>query len=162
MVAEELCETFALRLYGGQIEFDLAVASQGEGEFGVRHGEANDRFFDLAELCDGGAHEFSSDGDVEEEVAHLDRGSDGAARGDDRSEVAPFAADDGAFVGVGDARRESQVRDFRDRREGFPAKAEGRDAEEVVWLRNLTRRVRGKRQGDLVAGNPAPVVDDLD
>ena len=68
----------------------------------------------------------------------------------------------GAFVGGGGGGREGQGSGFRDRREGFAAKAGGRDAEEVVGLRNLTRGMRGERQRNLIAGNPAAVVDDLD
>ena len=129
----------------------------GMSERVVRHQRS-----DVRQLGGFGFEEFSSRGDVEEQIAHGDGGSQRESGFFDGQDLAAGDFDDhagGIFGGVG---FQAQPTDGGDGGQRLAAKAQGRDAEQVVGVADFRSGVALEGEHGVVVQHAAAVVDDLD
>ena len=141
---------------------DLAVAAEREAHARGREGREHEHLSHVSALGRRGLEELAARRDVEEEVAHLDVGADGAPR---RAHLGVTAADDDDLrprVVAPQPGREREARDGRDARERLPSEAERGDAREVGQRRYLAGRVALEREARVDLVHPGAVVGHAD
>jgi hypothetical protein len=137
--AEQVAESIAFSLDGGEFEHLMSIAPKAEANWG--HGERvnADFMFHMSRFGGFRFEEFASGGNVVKELFHLDActgSATGIAHIDDFSTVdLNFRAVDGAAF----ASDESEARDAGDAGHGFTPKSQSLDLMQVIAAAQLAR-----------------------
>ncbi|PYO93763.1 MAG: hypothetical protein DMD62_07955 [Gemmatimonadetes bacterium] len=149
---------------GWAVEQRATIARQGKRDVGPRQREHRKRLDGSACLGRTGAQEFAARGSIVEEASHRDGRAALSHRTLHVVELATGDAQPRALalrVAVA-ARLELEARYRRNRGQGFPAKPEGRDADQVRRRPNFARRVSLEREARVLALETRPVVAHAD
>ncbi len=142
----------------GRIEEHPRAAAQAEGHIGTGQRQPLEQARDVSGFGRGAAHELAPRGDVEEKVAHLDRGPGRVRRGAHRAHRARIDGDLGGALRIQGMGDEAKVGYRADRGQRLATKAEGADGGEIIQGGDLARRMPADRDRQLLLGNAAAIV----
>ena len=150
------------RRLGPHAQEGAAVVLEAEGKVGPRQRRTVQDLVAMSELGGLGAQELAARRRVVVEVAHLDTGAGGAGSRLDWRELTTASLDPPGVTRVRGAARESQVRDGGDAGERLATEPEARHALQVLQGGDLAGGMARQGQGQLVVGDAAAVVGDLE
>ena len=146
-----------------QRQHGLAVVAQMEGDVEMCQSQLLDHLLQVIELGLLGLEKLASCRGVEEQVAHLDRGTDRVCRRLHAcGHVATFGLDLPGLRRIGRARGQGEPRHRANRGQRLTAKAQTADLLQILQITDLAGGMPRQSQRQVVGGNPAAVVAHLE
>ena len=161
IAADERSHPLGERL-GLQADAFPSVVLEREADVRARQGDALHDGVAMGELGRFRLEKAAPRRGVEVEIARLDAGAARERRRSGLRDVVAARRDRPRVLVAGAAARQAQVRHGGDAGERLAAKAEARHLLQVVEGCDLARGVRREREPELVAGNAAAIVGDLE
>ena len=142
-----------------QRQHTLAVVAQMKSHVEARQGQTADHFLQMLELGLFSFEKLAPRRRVEEQVAHLNRGTYRmGSRLHARRHVAPFGLYLPGLIGLGGARSQGQASNRTDRGQGLATEAQAKHLLQVFQLANFAGGMSRQSQRQIICGDAAAVV----
>ena len=145
---------------GSQLPHGAAIFKEREGDVWMRKSRKRQVMVDVGVFGFFGPKEFSPSGEVEKDLAYLDRSAGRAPGGFDFNDLAAVNHDLRRSVGIVLARGNRHAADAGDARDGFAAKSHRGDGRKVFGLLDFAGGMAFEGKQRIVAVHAATVISD--